>query len=144
MRRPRGRRRDRGLLCPRLRRASGRRWRSGRNSRPVDALRDEQPDRYKDHRGKNHPNSTVHFHDKRLSCRVAIIARRHNGLKFGKMVIFAHESTGPTALGAVYWVTPSQGPQPKRVGVLGDFLIKKLAQSANHGISLAVRHGTSR
>jgi DNA-binding transcriptional LysR family regulator len=47
-------------------------------------------------------------------------------------------------LGAVYWVTPSQGPQPKRVGVLDDFLIKKLAQSANHGISLAVRHGTLR
>jgi DNA-binding transcriptional LysR family regulator len=31
-------------------------------------------------------------------------------------------------LGAVYWVTPPEGPLPKRVEVLGDFLIKKLAQ----------------
>jgi DNA-binding transcriptional LysR family regulator len=30
-------------------------------------------------------------------------------------------------LGAVYWVTPPEGPLPKRVEVLGDFLIKKLA-----------------
>jgi DNA-binding transcriptional LysR family regulator len=32
-------------------------------------------------------------------------------------------------LGAVYWVTPPEGPLPKRVEVLGDFLIEKLAQS---------------
>jgi DNA-binding transcriptional LysR family regulator len=31
-------------------------------------------------------------------------------------------------LGAVYWVTPSEGPLPSRVEVLGDFLIEKLAQ----------------
>jgi DNA-binding transcriptional LysR family regulator len=30
-------------------------------------------------------------------------------------------------LGAVYWVTPPEGPLPKRVEVLGDFLIEKLA-----------------
>ena len=32
-------------------------------------------------------------------------------------------------LGAVYWVTPPEGPLPKRVEVLGDYLIEKLAQS---------------
>jgi DNA-binding transcriptional LysR family regulator len=31
-------------------------------------------------------------------------------------------------LGAVYWVTPPEGPLPKRVDVLGAFLIEKLAQ----------------
>ena len=31
-------------------------------------------------------------------------------------------------LGAVYWVTPPEGPLPKRVEVLGEFLIEKLAQ----------------
>jgi DNA-binding transcriptional LysR family regulator len=31
-------------------------------------------------------------------------------------------------LGAAYWVTPSEGPLPSRVEVLGDFLIEKLAQ----------------
>jgi DNA-binding transcriptional LysR family regulator len=31
-------------------------------------------------------------------------------------------------LGAVYWVTPPEGPLPRRVEVLGDFLIEKLAQ----------------
>jgi DNA-binding transcriptional LysR family regulator len=31
-------------------------------------------------------------------------------------------------LGAVYWVTPPEGPMPKRVEVLGNFLIEKLAQ----------------
>jgi len=29
-------------------------------------------------------------------------------------------------LGAVYWVTPLEGPLPKRVEVLGDFLIERL------------------
>jgi DNA-binding transcriptional LysR family regulator len=39
-------------------------------------------------------------------------------------------------LGAVYWVTPPEGPLPKRVEVLGDYLIEKLARAAvveNHG-----------
>ena len=31
-------------------------------------------------------------------------------------------------LGAVYWVTPREGPLPKRVEVFGNFLIEKLAQ----------------
>ena len=31
-------------------------------------------------------------------------------------------------LGAVYWVTPPEGPLPKRVEVLGNFLIEQLAQ----------------
>ena len=31
-------------------------------------------------------------------------------------------------LGAVYWVTPREGPVPKRVAALGTFLIEKLAQ----------------
>jgi len=35
-------------------------------------------------------------------------------------------------LGAVYWVTPSEGPPPRRVKVLGDFLIEKLAQGEKH------------
>ncbi len=30
-------------------------------------------------------------------------------------------------LGAVYWVTPSGGPRPKRVEVLGDYLFEKLS-----------------
>jgi DNA-binding transcriptional LysR family regulator len=29
--------------------------------------------------------------------------------------------------GAVYWVTPPGGPRPKRVEVLADFLVEKLA-----------------
>jgi DNA-binding transcriptional LysR family regulator len=33
-------------------------------------------------------------------------------------------------LGAVYWVTPPEGPLPKRVEVLGNYLIEKLAQGA--------------
>src|ERR1700704_3993267 len=33
-------------------------------------------------------------------------------------------------LGAVYWVTPPEGPLPKRVAVLGDYLISKLSRSA--------------
>jgi len=32
-------------------------------------------------------------------------------------------------LGAIYWVTPPEGPLPRRVEVLRDFLIEKLAQS---------------
>lgn len=32
-------------------------------------------------------------------------------------------------LGAVYWVTPREGPLPRRVEVLGDFLIEKLARN---------------
>jgi DNA-binding transcriptional LysR family regulator len=32
-------------------------------------------------------------------------------------------------LGAVYWVTPSEGPLPKRVEVLGDYLIENLART---------------
>ena len=31
-------------------------------------------------------------------------------------------------LGAVYWVTPPEGPLPKRVEVLRDYLIEKLAK----------------
>ena len=31
-------------------------------------------------------------------------------------------------LGAVYWLTPPAGPRPKRVEVLGDFLVEKLAR----------------
>src|SRR3984893_2075392 len=33
-------------------------------------------------------------------------------------------------LGAVYWVTPPEGPLPKRVEVLRDYLIEKLARAA--------------
>ena len=39
-------------------------------------------------------------------------------------------------LGAVYWVTPPEGPLPKRVEVLRDYLIEKLARTAvaeDHG-----------
>ena len=38
-------------------------------------------------------------------------------------------------LGAVYWVTPPEGPLPKRVEVLGNFLIEKLAQREKFGRS---------
>lgn len=33
-------------------------------------------------------------------------------------------------LGAVYWVTSPEGPLPKRVEVLGEYLIEKLAQAS--------------
>jgi DNA-binding transcriptional LysR family regulator len=33
-------------------------------------------------------------------------------------------------LGAVYWVTPPEAPLPKRVEVLLDYLIEKLARAA--------------
>ena len=33
-------------------------------------------------------------------------------------------------LGAVYWLTPPAGPRPKRVEILGDFLVEKLAGHA--------------
>jgi DNA-binding transcriptional LysR family regulator len=35
--------------------------------------------------------------------------------------------------GAVYWVTPPGGPRPKRVEVLGDFLVEKLTAHRNRG-----------
>jgi DNA-binding transcriptional LysR family regulator len=35
--------------------------------------------------------------------------------------------------GAVYWVTPPGGPRPKRVEVLADFLVEKLARHAKRG-----------
>jgi DNA-binding transcriptional LysR family regulator len=31
-------------------------------------------------------------------------------------------------LGAVYWLTPPAGPRPKRVELLGDFLVETLAR----------------
>jgi DNA-binding transcriptional LysR family regulator len=34
--------------------------------------------------------------------------------------------------GAVYWVTPPGGPRPKRVAVLADFLVEKLAPHTKH------------
>ena len=34
-------------------------------------------------------------------------------------------------LGAVYWVTPPEGPLPKRVAVLGEYLTEKLAQGGS-------------
>jgi len=36
----------------------------------------------------------------------------------------------PIPLGGVYWVTPFGGPRPKRVEVLGNYLIEKLARAA--------------
>jgi DNA-binding transcriptional LysR family regulator len=36
-------------------------------------------------------------------------------------------------LGAVYWVTPPEGPRPKRVEVFGDFMIEKLSRNAKEG-----------
>jgi DNA-binding transcriptional LysR family regulator len=35
-------------------------------------------------------------------------------------------------LGAVYWLTPPAGPRPKRVEILGNFLIEKLAGHTKH------------
>ena len=35
--------------------------------------------------------------------------------------------------GAVYWVTPPGGPRPKRVEVLADFLVEKLAAHTRRG-----------
>jgi DNA-binding transcriptional LysR family regulator len=40
-------------------------------------------------------------------------------------------------LGAVYWLTPPAGPRPKRVEVLGDFLVEKLAGHAKRGARAA-------
>jgi DNA-binding transcriptional LysR family regulator len=45
-------------------------------------------------------------------------------------------------LGAVYWVTPPEGPLQKRVEVLRDYLIEKLARAAvaeDHGRSASVK-----
>jgi DNA-binding transcriptional LysR family regulator len=39
--------------------------------------------------------------------------------------------------GAVYWVTPPGGPRPKRVEVLGDFLVEKLARHPKRGARAA-------
>jgi hypothetical protein len=36
-------------------------------------------------------------------------------------------------MGAIYWVTPPGEPQPRRVEVLTDFLLEKLAQNAPVG-----------
>ena len=38
-------------------------------------------------------------------------------------------------LGAVYWVTPPEGPLPKRVAVLGEFLIDKLAHPGGDSVA---------
>jgi len=35
--------------------------------------------------------------------------------------------------GAAYWIAPPGGPRPKRVEVLADFLVEKLARPANRG-----------
>jgi DNA-binding transcriptional LysR family regulator len=39
--------------------------------------------------------------------------------------------------GAVYWVTPPGGPRPKRVEVLADFLVEKLAAHTGRGTQAA-------
>ncbi len=39
--------------------------------------------------------------------------------------------------GAVYWVTPPGGPRPKRVEILGDFLVKKLSARTERGTRAA-------
>jgi DNA-binding transcriptional LysR family regulator len=44
-------------------------------------------------------------------------------------------------LGAVYWVTPPDGPLPKRVEVLGEYLIERLARS---GVAEDRRRGVRR
>jgi len=41
------------------------------------------------------------------------------------------------AAGAVYWVTPAAGPKPKRVEVLADFLVAKLAGPAKRAMRAA-------
>jgi DNA-binding transcriptional LysR family regulator len=40
-------------------------------------------------------------------------------------------------LGAVYWLTPPAGPRPKRVEILGNFLVEKLAGHAKRGARAA-------
>jgi DNA-binding transcriptional LysR family regulator len=35
--------------------------------------------------------------------------------------------------GAAYWITPPGGPRPKRVEILGDFLVEKLARPVKRG-----------
>jgi len=35
--------------------------------------------------------------------------------------------------GAAYWITPPGGPRPKRVEVLADFLVEKLARPLKRG-----------
>jgi DNA-binding transcriptional LysR family regulator len=41
--------------------------------------------------------------------------------------------------GAVYWVTPPGGPRPKRIEVLADFLVKKLAWHTKRGTKAVPR-----
>jgi DNA-binding transcriptional LysR family regulator len=45
--------------------------------------------------------------------------------------------------GAVYWVTPPGGPRPKRVEVLADFLVEKLASHAKHAMKSVPRRQRS-
>jgi len=40
-------------------------------------------------------------------------------------------------LGAVYWVTPPEGPRPKRVEIFGDFLIERLSRNIKNATSAA-------
>jgi hypothetical protein len=42
-----------------------------------------------------------------------------------------------------YWVTPPEGPLPKRVEVLGDYLIEKLAEPPSHK-TMGVLHPVKR
>jgi DNA-binding transcriptional LysR family regulator len=50
----------------------------------------------------------------------------HDALESGRLERLLPDWSIP--LGAVYWVTPPEGPVPRRVEVLGTFLIEKLAQ----------------
>lgn len=47
-------------------------------------------------------------------------------------------------LGAIYWLTPAAGPLPKRVEVLGAFLINKLTQGGNRESLRGSRHRLKR
>ena len=42
-------------------------------------------------------------------------------------------------LGAVYWLTPPEGPRPKRVEVFAEFLIERLSRSMKNGTSTRER-----
>jgi DNA-binding transcriptional LysR family regulator len=59
----------------------------------------------------------------------------HEALAAGRLEILLPDWSLPS--GAVYWITPPGGPRPKRVEVLADFLVAKLARHEARGTRAA-------
>jgi DNA-binding transcriptional LysR family regulator len=61
----------------------------------------------------------------------------HDALAAGRLERLLPDWSLPS--GGVYWVTPPGGPRPKRVEVLADFLVEKLAPHSKRGTKAAPR-----